>query len=186
MIEINENIIRNFSAGQEKAFRILYERYVPALRYFAAKYVEKAELIDDVVQDVFVCLWEKKADFTTEGALKAFLYTSVKNHCLNILRHQWVKDRYAEIVLREDNQEFFLEHILEAELFELLMAVFNELPPACREVYRLSLEGKKHEEIAEILHITINTVKKQKNKANHYMRERLKHIFAFLCFFQNL
>ena len=68
--------------------------------------------------------------------------------------------------------------------FQFLLGVFNELPPACREVYRLSLEGKKHEEIAEILQITVNTVKKHKNNANHYMRERLKHILSLLVLCQ--
>ena len=56
MGSINEHIIRDFSVGQEKAFRILYEKYAPALRYFAAKYVGEEEVIDDIVQDVFVCL----------------------------------------------------------------------------------------------------------------------------------
>ena len=175
MGSINEHIIRDFSVGQEKAFRILYEKYAPALRYFAAKYVEEGEVIDDIVQDVFVCLWEKRVDF---------MYKAVKNSCLNTIRHQGVKDRYAEVALHEEELESFWDHILETELFELLLGVFNELPPACREVYRLSLEGKKHEEIAEILQITVNTVKKHKNNANHYMRERLKHILSLLVLCQ--
>lgn len=183
---IGEDIIVRFAAGQESAFRTLYEKYVPALRYFAAKYMEDDAVIDDVVQDVFVCLWEKRADFSTENSLKSFLYTSVKNSCLNMIRHRGVKDRYVEVSLREEQQEFFLEHILEAEMFELLLSVFNELPPACREVYRLSLEGKTHEEIAGQLQITVNTVKKHKNNANHYMRERLKHVLSFLCFIQGI
>lgn len=180
------DVIREFSAGKEKAFRILYERYAPGLRLFAAKYVDESEMIDDVIQDVFVGLWEKRGDFSTENTLKAFLYKSVKNNCLNIIRHRGVQERYAKFALQEESQESFLDNILEAELFEMLMQVFNELPPACREVYRLSLEGKKHEEIAEILHITVNTVKKHKNNANHYMRERMKNILAFLCFLQGL
>ena len=184
MGNINEHIIRDFSVGQEKAFRILYEKYAPALRYFAAKYVEEGEVIDDIVQDVFVCLWEKRVDFKTEETIKAFLYKAVKNSCLNTIRHQGVKDRYAEVALHEEELESFWDHILETELFELFLGVFNELPPACREVYRLSLEGKKHEEIAEILQITVNTVKKHKNNANHYMRERLKHILSLLVLCQ--
>lgn len=112
------------------------------------------------------------------------LYKAVKNSCLNTIRHQGVKDRYAEVALHEEELESFWDHILETELFELLLGVFNELPPACREVYHLSLEGKKHEEIAEILQITVNTVKKHKNNANHYMRERLKHILSLLVLCQ--
>lgn len=184
MENIGRDIILKFSAGQESAFRTLYEKYTPALRYFAGKYVGDGTAIDDIIQDVFVCLWEKHTDFKTEESLKSFLYTSVKNNCLNVIRHRGVKERYAEVLLREEQQDFFLEHIIEAEVFELLLGVFNELPPACREVYRLSLEGKKHEEIAMQLQITVNTVKKHKNNANHYMRERLKHILNLLCLIQ--
>lgn len=175
-----EDIIQKFADGQEKAFRVLYEKYTPALRYFAAKYVDREAMVDDAVQDVFVSLWEKRKDFKTENSLKSFLYTSVKNCCLNLIRHRKVQDRYTEVVLQEEQQESFLNNILEAEIFELLLNVFNELPPACREVYRLSLEGKKHEEIAQELQITVNTVKKHKNNANHYMRKRLKHILLFV------
>lgn len=177
---IKEDIILRFTAGQEKAFRTLYEKYAPSLRFFAARYVDEGAMVDDVVQDVFVCLWEKRADFTTEFALRAFLYTSVKNSCLNLIRHRGVKDRYAEVMLREEQYESFLDHILEAEVFEMLLGVFNELSPACREVYRLSLEGKKHEEIAEMLGISVNTVKKHKNNANRYMRERMKHVLTLM------
>lgn len=180
--EINENIIQEFCAGHEKAFRILYEKYAPALRYFAARYIDEEEVIDDIIQDVFVGLWERHTTFKTENALKSFLYISAKNGCLNLIRHQGVKTRYAKVANWDESEESFLEHILEAEIFELLQEVFNELPPTCREVYRLSLEGKKHEEIARELNITINTVKKHKNNANHYMRERLKNILLLLIF----
>lgn len=177
---IQEDIIQKFSAGEEKAFRLLYEKYAPGLRFFAARYLNQVAAIDDVVQDAFVRLWEKKKDFSNEKTLKVFLYTFIKNTALNLLRHHSVKERYAEAVSLEDNREFFLDHILEAELFELLLNVFDELPPACREVYRMSLEGKNHDEIARELNITINTVKKHKNNANHYMRERLKNILMLL------
>ena len=75
-------------------------------------------------------------------------------------------------------QESFLDELLEAEIFGELLEAFNALPPACREVYRLSLEGKPHEEIAELLNISIITIKKHKNNANHFMRKRLKHLLV--------
>ncbi|MEG1949920.1 MAG: RNA polymerase sigma-70 factor [Odoribacter sp.] len=182
----DQDIIRDFSMGRGDAFRLLYEKYASALRYFAAKYIDDDAVIDDIVQDAFVALWEQRADFTIENAVKAFLYKIVKNSSLNLLRHQGVKNRYAEAMAQEEDVDSFLDNILESEIFELLLTVFDELPPACREIYRLSLDGKKHEEIAEELHITVNTVKKQKNNANHYMRERLKHILIFLIFISNL
>lgn len=75
-------------------------------------------------------------------------------------------------------QGSFLDEMLEAEIFGELTEAFNALSPACREVYRLSLAGRRHEEIADLLNISINTIKKHKNNANHFMRKRLKHMLA--------
>ena len=179
-----EDLIGRFARGEERAFRVLYERHVVGLRYFAAKYLTDDADIEDVLQDVFVELWEKRADFREEEAVKAWLYQAVRNDCLNLKRHRQVRTKYAERVAEEgEPSESFLDRMLEAEVFEALREVFDTLPPACKEVYRLSLEGKSHEEIAARLHITVNTVKKHKNNANHYMRERLKRVLSLLALF---
>ena len=165
------DIIIDFSQGDEKAFRVLYDKFAVALRYFAAKYLNEDTMIDDVVQDAFVDLY----------AVKAYLYKAVRNDCLNLMRHQQVEDKYARRVVTEgEDSESFLDRILESEIFQTLSEVFNELPPACKEVYQMSLDGKSHEEIAQTLNISVNTVKKHKNNANHYMRERLKNVLSLL------
>ena len=114
--------------------------------------------------------------------MKAYLYKAVRNDCLNLMRHQQVEDKYARRVVTEgEDSESFLDRILESEIFQTLSDVFNELPPACKEVYQMSLDGKSHEEIAQTLNISVNTVKKHKNNANHYMRERLKNVLSILA-----
>ena len=150
----------------DKALRYLYNKYVAALRYFSAKYVDDDATIEDVVQDAFLNLWEKRHEFKTENTIKAYLYKIVRSFSVDTIRRRNIANRYAEkIVFEKDDQEFF-----------------NELSPACREVYQLSLHGKSHEEISQLLDISVNTVKKHKNNANHYMRERLKHVLSFLLY----
>ena len=141
---------------REKNFHYLYEKYGITLRYFAIKYINDQDIISDIIQDAFVRLWEKMSQFKDENEAKAFLYKVVQNSCIDLIRHE------------------------ETEIFQALRIVFNELPPACKEVYLLSLQGKSHEEISQQLDITINTVKKHKNNANHYMRERLKYLLTVL------
>ncbi len=175
------DIILEFSRGGEKAFRVLYDKYAVALRYFAAKYVNDDEVIEDVVQDAFVALWEKRMEFRVENAVKAYLYKAVRHDCLNLIRHQQVENKYAEKMVREgEDSESFLDQILESEIFQVLTSVFSELSPACKEVYQMSLDGMSHEEIAQKLDISINTVKKHKNNANHYMKERLKNVLSIV------
>ncbi|MDR2414163.1 MAG: RNA polymerase sigma-70 factor [Odoribacteraceae bacterium] len=162
-----------FRAGDEGTFREIYREYAPALRGFAARYVQDRETVDDMVQEAFVHLWEKRRDLHTVEAIKAYLYRVVQRKGLNVIRHQKVKERYA-MTPREENEASFLEGMIEAEIFRSVLRVFEELPPACKTVYRMSLDGMSHEEIAGKLNISVNTVKKHKNNAHHYMRDRLK------------
>ena len=179
---MESQITTNFwGQDSDKAFRYLYDKYASTLRYFSAKYVDDDATIEDVVQDAFLNLWEKRNEFKTESTIKAYLYKIVRSFSVDTIRRRNIANRYAEkIVLEKEDQEFFLENIVESEVFQMIQTVFNELSPSCREVYQLSLHGKSHEEISQLLDISINTVKKHKNNANHYMRERLKHVLSLL------
>ena len=173
---MESQITTNFwGQDSDKAFRYLYDKYASTLRYFSAKYVDDDATIEDVVQDAFLNLWEKRNEFKTESTIKAYLYKIVRSFSVDTIRRR-------KIVLEKEDQEFFLENIVESEVFQMIQTVFNELSPACREVYQLSLHGKSHEEISQLLDISVNTVKKHKNNANHYMRERLKHVLSFLLY----
>ena len=180
-IIMQDNLIINLlGKDQEKSFRYLYEKYVVQLRYFAAKYIDDKMAVADIVQDAFVRLWEKKSQFQDENAIKAFLYRVVQNACIDLIRHHEAARNYTKHVMAENAEDSFLDNILETEIFQALRTVFNELPPACKEVYLLSLNGKSHEQISQQLDISINTVKKHKNNANHYMRERLNHLLQII------
>ena len=167
MFQAKENIIQDFIDGKESAFKEIYEKYVSTLRYFGNKFLPEERVIEDILQDTFVSLWENRKKFNNELAIKSFLYTGVKNRCLNNLRHEKIKQKYVEGFVEEPS-ESFLENVIEAELFEMLHRIFDELPPACKQ-----------------LHISINTVKKYKNNANHYMRNRIKDFNLFLLFLNN-
>ena len=162
MFQAKENIIQDFIDGKESAFKEIYEKYVSTLRYFGNKFLSDERLIEDILQDTFVSLWENRKKFNNELAIKSFLYTGVKNRCLNNLRHEKIKQKYVEGFVEEPS-ESFLENVIKAELFEMLHRIFDELPPACKEVYQLSLEGKKH----------------------HYMRNRIKDFNLFLLLLKN-
>ena len=181
---MESQITTNFwGQDSDKAFRYLYDKYASTLRYFSAKYVDDDATIEDVVQDAFLNLWEKRNEFKTESTIKAYLYKIVRSFSVDTIRRRNIANRYAEkIVLEKEDQEFFLENIVESEVFQMIQTVFNELSPSCREVYQLSLHGKSHEEISQLFDISINTVKKHKNNANHYMRERLKHVLSILLY----
>lgn len=172
-------------SGKEKEeyFHHIYEKHVVALRYFATKYINNKDIVSDIIQDSFVRLWENIPKFRCENEAKAFLYKVVQNTCIDLIRREEVAQKYIKHIHSDnDVEKSFLDNILETEIFQALHTVFNKLSPACKEVYLLSLQGKSHEEISQELNISINTVKKHKNNANHYMREHLKYLLTILMY----
>lgn len=112
-------ILNLLNQDSDKIFRYLYNKYAVTLRYFAAKYVNDDATIEDVIQDAFLNLWEKRNEFKTESAIKAYLYKIVRSFSVDTIRRRNIASRYAErVTLEEEEQEFFLENIVEAEVFK--------------------------------------------------------------------
>ena len=179
--ETNNLVFWNqFKSGDEYSFKQIYEKYFPLMKYYGQNYIKDEQTIHDLIQEVFIKLWAKRKQFENENMIKNFLYKVMKNTCLTFIRNQKVKEKHAEFLKEEDIEESFLNKVIEIEVYSILGDVFDELPPTCKKVYKLSLEGLGHSEIAEELNITINTVKKHKNRANHYLKSRLENLLSLL------
>lgn len=163
-----------------ETLRELYNDAAPALRMFAARWVGRAAT-DDIVQNAFVQLWEHRSSMPEGGSARAFLYTAVRFGCLNHLRRRRLQQRF-EAEWEPEVDDIDANDILESETFAALLKAFEQLPVACRRVYALSLEGVSHAEIAMRMGITVNTVKKHKNNAHHFLRSKLKNLLSLLFF----
>ncbi len=165
-------------------FQQYYIRMFPELKYFTGKYIENEETVSDMIQDLWLKLWEQKITFPGEPALKAYLYRTLHNEALNYLRMQMrMHGRYQIVEDWNEEEPDMLNRMIEAELYAMLNETFSRLTPACKRVYLESLKGKSQKEIAESLNISVNTVKKHINNANHYMKEQLKKFFMLISMF---
>ena len=165
-------------------FQRYYVRMFPELKYFTAKYIEDEAVVSDIIQDLWLKLWESEIIFSGESALKAYLYRTLHNEALNYLRTQTrEQERYQAMADWYEGEPDMLNRMIESELYAMLNETFSHLSPACKKVYVESLKGKSQKEIAESLHISVNTVKKHINNANHYMREQLKKLLVLLAAF---
>jgi len=175
MKSLNNSILKQFRNGDNFAFKKIYERYFDALFLFGKKYISSQDIMEDILQEIFIKAWEKRAYFFHELALKAFLYKSVKNSCLNHIEHQTVKKKFES---RQDansyDENIFYRNIIEEEVNRHISEAVKELPESARIIYLLSLKGVKNKDIAEDLKISINTVKTQKLRANRFLKEKLK------------
>lgn len=174
-----EEFLRQINAKDMTAFRRLFGDFYNTLVLYAMDFVKRQDVAEDIVQDLFVAIWERETGYATYTSFKTFLYTSVRNACLNYLKHQNVELKYIASLDNELEESIDFK-IMEEELYRLLFAVIDELPPRCREVFDLHLQGKGNEEIAALLELSVATVKTQKKRAMSYLRERLGGVYFVL------
>lgn len=181
MLSIEKEFIEGIRGRERKAFYTLYQRYYAALVVYAIKYLKDKESAEDVVQDVLILLWERGGEFDSSDKLIHFLYLSVHNKCINILKHRSIQNKYDQYCQTVTNEEKNVEEeIIQQEIWRVLWQLIDELPPRCQEVFLLHMDGRKNEEIAIALNIAIDTVKNQKKKAIEILRKRMGKLFILL------
>jgi RNA polymerase sigma-70 factor (family 1) len=160
--------IREFQTGNHEAFAICFDRYYARLCYFARGFLPGSPMVAaDLVQDAFERLWERRADFSHEAAIRSFLYVTVKNAFLDLQRHERVVRKYEATHNEEEAiTENALERMITAEVLADVHLALQKLPQGCRSVLNLGyFQGLRNEEIARELHVSVNTVKSQKMRA---------------------
>ena len=159
----------------EKIFDRLYDR----LCLFANKYVNDVDHSEDIVQEVFIKVWEKKPSFESQDKVDGFFYTAVKNKCLNFLRTKYAKDFKAypseELEILQSDK-YFMTEVFITETSAIIDNAINALPPKCREVMRLSFKGYINKEIADVMSVSVDAVKKYKKIAYKEFRNTLGHL----------
>ncbi|SJZ84084.1 RNA polymerase sigma-70 factor [Sediminibacterium ginsengisoli] len=158
-------------------FRIVFKQYYPALCFFAEKFVLDKSAAEDIVEDVFIKLWEKEPDFANYKNIKALLYISVKNACFNhlqkIIREKQSLAAYGQF-RSADSEDFVLLEMVRSELLRDLYTAMQDLPVECRKVMHLIfVEGWDHKKVASHLEIHVSTVKTQKARGILALRKRL-------------
>ena len=134
------------------------------------------------LQDIFLNVLENKKQFESFDLLKSYLYLSIRNRWKNEHKHTVAAQRYTAQSF-DEKEDNILSNIFASETLAILYNHLKLLPPECAKVMRLSLEGHKNPEIAELLSISINTVYAQKQKALTVLRNKLsKDMFVILLF----
>ncbi|MCG8581664.1 MAG: RNA polymerase sigma-70 factor [Bacteroidales bacterium] len=159
-----------------------FDLWYPGLVVFAQQFLPDQADAEDVVQNAFIKLFENFEKGKHINVVKGYLYKTIRNKCINLIKHEKVKQRHAQQAEKESfSEEFFLEKVLEEETMTALVNAINTLPNQCKEILMLSLNGLKNNEIAEDLNISINTVKSQKLRSYRRLREQLKDIYQIIA-----
>lgn len=175
-------------------FEEIYLSFYPRLKRFAQEYVIREADAENIVQDVFLDLWERRAFVSSSINLTSYLFTNIKNKCIDFLRHRMVMQNAAnkmqeeyELALQMKFQSLqaFDEHIFSnADMEAVIADAIQSLPEKCRRIFVMNkIEGKKQKTIAEELDISIHTVESQMAIAYRKLKEILKDyqpLFIFL------
>ena len=169
-----------YNIKTEKGFRLLFDEYYPSMYHYANRIVENEEAADDIAQEVFVNIWDKRSELEI-SSYAGFLYTSIRHRCMNYLRaeqrRRLKKTELEESVSAQVDDRMYL---IEEEMVREIKKLIKELPDQQRRVLELHVEGLGQKEIADELNISINTVKTHKLKARQFLKSQLKNTLFIL------
>lgn len=168
-------------SGSEAAFEEVFKRDFKALHAYAHTVLQDDLMAEEIVQTVFLKLWENRDRMAIHTSLRAYLYKSVYHESLNYLKHKKVQRKYMEEAMAEYRQRQADEVAADGELRRQLHAALQKLPEKCRTVFQLSrFEELRYHEIAERLGISVKTVEAHMGKALRLLRLRLADFLPVL------
>jgi RNA polymerase sigma-70 factor (family 1) len=165
-------LLRKVAQGNEQAYRQIYDFYAPGLYRTARKYLHEPEWAEDIVQEVFLTFWHRRAEFSHVLSFRPYLFAMARNLCLKYLREKSelhsVYEEFSERIRLGD------EDTLEEYRHSLEQAV-EQLPPQQKQVFVLAKkQGMSHEAIARLLNLSSSTVNNHMTAALRALRHRLK------------
>lgn len=183
MQDIDLKVFSAIRHGDIPAFEMLFKTHYAPLCRFASSYLTDPDVAEEVVQNTFITFWEKRSSIEVDSSLKAYLYRSVRNACLNEIKRVKVRQLHANQVMAEgEPMSQASDHLaIRTELEAKIQEALQTLPEQCRLIFKMSrFEELKYQEIADQLNISIKTVENQMGKALKLMRAQLKEFLPMV------
>lgn len=172
-METDLDSVKKLNNGDPRALKLFFDSFYPSVCIYAIKFIRQSDVAEDIAQDAFVQFWKIRDHFTSILKIRAFIYTTVRNACLNYLKQK--KTREEILAHNPIIGELSYELLIEEETYRLLDAAIQQLPNRTREIIVLALQGHNNPEIAEILGVSINTIKTLKKNAYVDLRHMLSN-----------
>ncbi|MGQ8336989.1 RNA polymerase sigma-70 factor [Sunxiuqinia sp. A32] len=192
MFENDSQLLERLKNSDEIAFKVIYNKYFPRLYYYVLEFIPLKDIAENILQDTFFTLWNKRLELKDNSNLSAYLFTVVKNNCLYRLRDQRYRQKlFKSTSINRDELELNME-VLDSmdtstftiqEIQRIIEITLAELPPQNRNVFIMSrFKNKKNREIAEELNISVKVVEKHISKSLKVFRIALKDYLPFVAY----
>ena len=181
----DDMLLSRLQNGDEKAFTAIYERYNKMLYVLAYKYLKDTFLAEDIVQQVFLKLWESRSLLVGSVHLRNYLYTMAKNLVLNEIRDNFsdMEKNYAVIQNAPEFEDKLQSALEEKDLFQHFYKILAELPEQKRKVCLLKIrDNLSNQEVADKLHISVPTVKSHYSQAIKLLRDKMGRLLGMSCY----
>jgi len=177
-----EWLINGLTSESVGVFEYIFLNYYNKLTAYAAGILRDDSIAEDMVQDFFVKFWESRKKVQIQISLKAFLYHSIHNQCINYLAHSKVEKKYSNWSLKSYRElvsplsaDYPIANLIVNELENTIKQAIDQLPDQCRKVFlSVRYEELTYSEAADKLGISVNTLKTQLQRAISKLREKLK------------
>lgn len=179
----DETLLSRLKEGDEKAFTTIYIRYNKMLYVLAYKYLKDSFRAEDIVQQVFLKLWEARSLFAGAINLRNYLYTSAKNLILNEIRDNFsdMEKNYAVIQNTPEFEDKLQSALEEKDLFQHFYKILAELPEQKRKICLLKIrDNLSNQEVVDKLHISVPTVKSHYSQAIKLLRDKMGRLLGIL------
>ena len=185
-IQTNSNLKKGDPSTFKDVFRVLY----PRLKGYCKLFVPDDNKVEDLIQETFITLWEKRNSIKTDRSIESYLFVILRNNCLNYLRNEKLEKTTFSVNLEEVSELQYLYQIdflgkeeksLEEQLVESFQQVVNELPDKMKLVFtQCKIEGRKQKEVAEEMGISLKMVEKHIAKAKEQIKNKLINQYPML------
>ena len=177
-------ILEGINKGDKSIFNLVFKKYYPGLCAFAKDYVRSEVIAEEITQDLFLYLWENHSKIIIKTSLRAYLFRSIHNRCLNYFRDNYPSETkkehlkqlksHIELITLEIPEHIFDNAFTEQAERELDLAI-EALPEQCKKIFRMNRDERiSYPEIADLLNISLSTVKTQMSRAMNKLSEKMK------------
>jgi len=175
-------LLDELKQGNKESFSLLFKRYYKDLVLFGGTFLVDKETCEDIVQQVFLKLWEDRETLFIKTSLKSYLLKSVQNACFDEIKHKSVVREHEDYVQSSSLSEYIdtENYILYSDLQKHLKEALEKIPPQYREPFEMNrFEGLKYIEITEKLNVSQRTIEERISKAIKLLRIHLKDILNY-------
>ena len=172
----NIDLFRSLQSGNETSFTTIFNQYYSPLVLYTYRITDNQAVAEDIVEEAFISLWNKRSSIDEINSLKAYLYTIARNRSLTWIRKNKRENERNKtaISLEEEFENTALENMIYSETMGKIYTAMDRLPPQCKKVFILHyIEGKKIAEIAEELKISISSVRTHRGRGIDLLQKAL-------------